>query len=759
MADSISLSAGMRNNLLTLQQTAASLQNTQSKLATGNKINSALDGPTSFFAAKSLNQRAGDLDGLKDGIGQAISTLKAADQGITQIQSLLDQAKGLTTQALGSLGTDANSVQLRNNLANQYNNVLRQIDKLAQDSGYAGKNLLVGSGLRIDATSDSKTSVNSIIGVSGATASNVTKADTYTIAITGDGAISGNSKDISDAEQLRGISNLNITGFDSTTTGNFSNISIKLSGGTGKDKTFTITEGDQSTTLTFTQAQWSQANSNGQVLHASVAFNSGTKVGFDINFKDIENVPDTAGVGTSVIEKNVNLQVKATNSAGETIVRDGLNALGQGKASNGENAFAFDSGTARVTVDQRQVLQGSTYTQSISSSYGTGSGAIVGSPTTASAVTSDTTYSVKAAASNFNYSTNTFDKFSTQLGDNHGNAGTATTVSAGNASSVKLTTGTGNTTDFTVGLNLNALGRVATAAAANAAEVQGTLVKGTATGGFGGTSAAVAVNGGAGATDATGFAKNTVTNVNYTIKATGANTATVTFDDGQGGTATVNYNPATGGAVSATISGGANNGAHVQLTLGSATVASGDSTSGSFKVRGAFDGTDATGKAVSASFDVRAAHTGQTAKLQTKQLVDGTDANNMAVQLNETNTSNVTVVSQNVQTDGQGLKLDFAQNGWNDRADIENAQKQLDAAKLTLRSASSNLSTNLNVIQTRETYTAAFSNVLKEGAGKLTLADQNEEGANMLTLQTRQQLGTISLSLANQAQQAILRLF
>jgi flagellin len=129
------------------------------------------------------------------------------------------------------------------------------------------------------------------------------------------------------------------------------------------------------------------------------------------------------------------------------------------------------------------------------------------------------------------------------------------------------------------------------------------------------------------------------------------------------------------------------------------------------------------------------------------------------VQLNETNTSNVTVISQNVQTNGQGLRLDFAQNGWNDRTDIDNSIKQLDAAKLTLRAASSNLSTNLNIIQTREDYTKEFSDVLTEGASKLVAADQNEEGANILTLQTRQQLGTISLSLANQAQQAILRLF
>ncbi len=143
----------------------------------------------------------------------------------------------------------------------------------------------------------------------------------------------------------------------------------------------------------------------------------------------------------------------------------------------------------------------------------------------------------------------------------------------------------------------------------------------------------------------------------------------------------------------------------------------------------------------------------KSATLETEQLVDGNDANNLTVQLNETNTSTVTVVSQNVQTDGQGLQLDFAQNFWNDRSDIDNAIRQLDAAKLKLRSASSSLSTNSNTLLTRLDFTAAFSDVLKEGAGKLTLADQNEEGANILTLQTRQQLGTISLSLANQAQQ------
>lgn len=764
MANQISLSAGTRQNLLLLQQTAASLSNTQLRLSTGNKINSALDGPQQFFAAQSLNQRAGDLDNLKDGIGQAISTLKAGDSGITQIQSFLDQAQGITTEALSNLGNDAASVNLRNNLANQYNSLLRQIDKLAQDSGYAGKNLLVGSGLQLNATASSKLAVNAIGGISGATASNVTRTDTYTIQVTGDGAISGSTADVQAAEQARGISNLTLTGFDSSATGNFDAVSIKLAGGRGRDKTFTVSEGNQSQTITFTQAQFAVAHAQGQVLHASVSFASGTKVNFDVDFNAIENTPDTAGVGTSVVEKLVNLQVKATNSAGETVVRDGLNLLGQSKTSNGENAFAFDSGTARVTIDERQILQGSTYSQAVSGPYGVGAAALAASPVAQSASTVDASYTVLATGHSFNYATNTFDGISASLLSGI-SAGPTVIVSANNASNVTLIGKAGTTNvSYSLDFNYGELQHVVTAAAANSAEAAGTNQINASTGALA-TSATVVAAVSAGATVSSGFVANKVTTVSYQLTAATGSSGTVTFNDGLGGTVTVAYANANSGAVksvSAQIVGGVNNGAHVQLsftTTASATTTAGDSITGSFKVRGAYNATDAAGQAVTANFDVRKAQTAATAQLQTQQLVDGNEANNLTVQLNETNTHSVTVISQNVQTDGQGLKLDQAQNGFNDRADIDNAVKQIAQAKLILRSASSNLSTNLNVIQTRETFTEAFSNVLKEGAGKLTLADQNEEGANLLTLQTRNQLGTISLSLANQAQQAILRLF
>ena len=173
----IQLTGGIRSNLLLLQQLSGKLDRTQQRLATGNKINSAIDGPVAYFASKGLNRRADDLATLKDSINQSVSTIRAADTGMTKIETLIEQAKGLITSAYQNLGSDANSVELRKSLAEQYNTLLRQIDKLAEDSSYQGKNLLLGSGLRLDATSSSKSATNALPGVIAARVTNVTKVD------------------------------------------------------------------------------------------------------------------------------------------------------------------------------------------------------------------------------------------------------------------------------------------------------------------------------------------------------------------------------------------------------------------------------------------------------------------------------------------------------------------------------------------------------------------------------------------------------
>jgi flagellin len=98
----IVLSASVRQNLLALQSTASLLATTQNDLATGNKVNSALDNPTEFFTAQSLNNRASDISNLLDGIGNGIQVLQAANTGLTSLSALVANAQSIANQVLQS---------------------------------------------------------------------------------------------------------------------------------------------------------------------------------------------------------------------------------------------------------------------------------------------------------------------------------------------------------------------------------------------------------------------------------------------------------------------------------------------------------------------------------------------------------------------------------------------------------------------------------------------------------------------------------
>jgi flagellin-like hook-associated protein FlgL len=96
----IVLTSSVRQNLLSLQSTADLLSTTQNRLATGNKVNSALDNPTNFFTAQGLNNRASDINNLLDSIGNGVQVLQAANTGITSLQKLVDTAKSIANQVL-----------------------------------------------------------------------------------------------------------------------------------------------------------------------------------------------------------------------------------------------------------------------------------------------------------------------------------------------------------------------------------------------------------------------------------------------------------------------------------------------------------------------------------------------------------------------------------------------------------------------------------------------------------------------------------
>jgi flagellin len=103
----ITLSAGIRQNLLSLQQTADLMATTQNRLATGKKINSALDNPVSYFTSQSLSNRASDLSSLLDSISNATQTIQAANNGLTSLTKLVQSAQAIGQQALQSASTSA----------------------------------------------------------------------------------------------------------------------------------------------------------------------------------------------------------------------------------------------------------------------------------------------------------------------------------------------------------------------------------------------------------------------------------------------------------------------------------------------------------------------------------------------------------------------------------------------------------------------------------------------------------------------------
>lgn len=140
----ISLSAGVRQNLLSLQDTASLLSQTQNRLATGKKVNSALDGPSAYFTAQSLTNRANSLSSLLDGITNGINTIQAANNGISAITKLVQSAQSLVTQAQQTTDTT-----VRAGLSTQFGSILTQIDQLSKDSGYNGTNLLAGDTLTV----------------------------------------------------------------------------------------------------------------------------------------------------------------------------------------------------------------------------------------------------------------------------------------------------------------------------------------------------------------------------------------------------------------------------------------------------------------------------------------------------------------------------------------------------------------------------------------------------------------------------------
>jgi flagellin-like hook-associated protein FlgL len=167
MADAVNLSSSVRSNLLTLQRSSDLIALTQTRLSTGKVVNSAIDDAPAFFTAKALSNAAGDFNLLKTDIDLGISTIQAAIDGIDAITELVVQAKGLATNSKATGNTNE-----RSTLAVQFNELLTQINLIANDASFNGSNLLKASPDELAvAFNDDNSSNLTITGLDSTTAS------------------------------------------------------------------------------------------------------------------------------------------------------------------------------------------------------------------------------------------------------------------------------------------------------------------------------------------------------------------------------------------------------------------------------------------------------------------------------------------------------------------------------------------------------------------------------------------------------------
>lgn len=143
----VTLTSAVRQNLLSLQNTTDLISRTQNRLSTGLRVSNAIDDPVNFFQAKGLSDRASDFEEKKTNIDQGISSLTGATEALTAVESLVQQLKGLATNAKSA--TTSTEID---NIVSQFNDLRLQINNLTSDAVYQGLNLVNGTGSTLSVT-------------------------------------------------------------------------------------------------------------------------------------------------------------------------------------------------------------------------------------------------------------------------------------------------------------------------------------------------------------------------------------------------------------------------------------------------------------------------------------------------------------------------------------------------------------------------------------------------------------------------------
>jgi flagellin len=316
MSNGIVLSSSIRSNLLSLQNTSDLQSLTQNRLATGKKVNSALDNATSFFTAGSLNTRANDLNRLLDSLGNGVQTIKAASTGIDSIKKLVDNLSATARQALQAPSSFSSRATVTQStaLANATTSDIRgQIYTSAGVTGavrqITGPANIVGG-----------TALNALIGGNALTTGDTLTVNGQTITVVASGASGNNQVNVGDTVTtlLGKIDAITGTGTASTVAGG----QITLQTGITSDLTI---GGTAATKLGFTAGTTARTNGgqplDGQTITVTVG-TGGTALTKNITFgsslktlDDLNNALSSVGLTASLDATSGKLSITTTNQS------------------------------------------------------------------------------------------------------------------------------------------------------------------------------------------------------------------------------------------------------------------------------------------------------------------------------------------------------------------------------------------------------------------------------------------------------------
>jgi len=752
----IVLSASVRQNLLSLQSTADLLASTQNRLSTGRSVNSALDNPTNFFTAQSLDNRASDINNLLDGIANGVQVLQAANTGLTSLQKLIDSAKSIANQALQTTVGYSTKSNVSTTIAGATAADLRGTTSFASATafsnvlydGTAGGTNAATSATTLGATAGSLVAPAAVKAADGST--NLAGTATL-IGTAGAATLIGSSPADGDT--------LTVNGKTITFRAGAAPASTAVATGSGVSGNL-VTDGNGNTTVYLGTTGTPAATVNDLLTAVDLA--SGVKTstiasGAATIATSASQTASSITAGVTTLKSSTGADLSVTGKA------DLLNALGLTTATGGGNATVVANRTAGSTSLGALVSDGSSL--NVDGHVITFKNAPVPGSAGAPAVAAG------------------YGKSGNVITDGNGNstvylqAGTVADV----LNAIDLATGVQTAT---IAANGTATLKTATGQSNSSVNTSGQLQLST------GINADLAITGSGNALNVFGLSGNTGNATAFTAARTsgvgGIAGKTLTFTSFNGGTAVdVTFGDGTNGTVKTLDQLNsklqANNLAATIDANGLLTItASNDyasSTLGSSAAGGAIGGTLTSALTFStASTPVQDA-VAQTARAnlvsQYNNILNQIDTTSQDSSFNgvnllngdqlklvfdETGKSSLNITGVTYNSKGLGLAALTVGVDFIDNAAANRVLTNLNAASSTLRSEASALGSNLSVVQIRQDFNKNLINVLQTGSSNLTLADTNVEAANSQALSTRQSIAVSALSLANTSQQSVLQL-